>query len=66
MKVIKKYKLVEVDINNINGDRIISLEIPREDIYSLYDSEEEAIEAAHKKNSWSEWTIIPIIKFDNY
>jgi hypothetical protein len=66
MKVIKRFKLVEVDTNIVNGQISLSLDVPNGDLYSVYDSEEEAIEQAFKKGRYSNWAIIPIISFDNY
>jgi hypothetical protein len=62
MKVIKKYKLVEYNTTEIDGD--VSARLADFDRFTLFDSEEEAIEYAYSTFKWSTWVILPVITFD--
>lgn len=54
-----QHRLVELSYGEIGGTWY-SREYPDEE----FDTEELAIEYAHKKNKYATWMIVPIIKFD--
>lgn len=54
-----EHRLVELSYGEIGGTWY-SREYPDEE----FDTEEQAIEYAHKKNKYATWMVVPIIKFD--
>lgn len=76
MKVIKKWTAIQISSNENtqNEEKVVNLsygsiggpyysrEYPKE----IFDTEEEAIEYAYKKDKWLNWIILPIIYFDNF
>ncbi len=73
MIVIKKYTAIKLSTDKVNDTvncRLTYGEIegpyysqdhPKEE----FDTEEEAIKYSYKKNKYSTWLILPIIRFDN-
>jgi len=72
MKVIKKYTAIILGTKTVNETVKVKLSYGRIEgpYYSQsepeeeFDTEEEAIEYAYKKDKWSRWLILPIIRFD--
>jgi hypothetical protein len=72
MKVIKKYTAIQLYSKNIQNRVDVelsyggitgpyySLDYPQEE----FDSEEDAIEYAHKTYKWGRWLILPVVKFE--
>ena len=71
MKIIKKFTALKILGDKRNEEYFIKLshgrsngpyyneEAPEEE----FDSEEEAIKYAFKQDEWSQWMIVPIIRF---
>lgn len=74
MEIIKKYTAIQIFTDNVNDEIKVKLsygdvtgpyydlQYPQEE----FDTEEEAYEYAHKKNEYSAWLIVPIVRFSNY
>lgn len=74
MKVIKKYTAIQLQQTTIDDDvnakltygKISGPYYVREIPEDLFDTEEDAIKYAQKKNIWANWLILPVITFDNF
>lgn len=74
MKIIRKYTAIQILTKKVNQN--IEVDLSFGEIEGPYydqtypeqefDTEEEAIKYAYKKDKWSEWLIIPKIKFDRF
>ena len=72
MKIIKKYTAIQIETNTVN--RTVKIELEYGEIEGPYysqerpetefDTEDEALEYAHKKNKYATWLIVPIVKFE--
>ena len=68
MKVIKKFTAVKLNTEIVNDFVKIVLNYGDKDDWCqrVYDTEQEAIDAAYKNSKYAEWLILPIIRFDNF
>ena len=75
MKIIKKYTAIQLFAENVNDrevkPRLTFGKVGRRGYYKTYpqkifNSEEDAIEYAYKKDSQLDWLIVPIISFNHY
>jgi hypothetical protein len=74
MKIIKKYTAIQLSTSKVNDEVKVNLSYgdvtgpyynliyPKEE----FDTEDEAYEYAYKKNQYSNWLIVPIIRFNDY
>lgn len=73
MKVIRKYTAIQLDTKKVNND--IEIELSYGSIDGPYydqtepkkefDTEEEALEYAYKKDKYIRWLIVPLIRFEH-
>lgn len=74
MKPIKKYTAILLGTKTVNDEVKVSLSYGRIEgpYYSQetpteeFETEQEAIEYAYKKDKYASWLILPIIRFDNF
>ena len=74
MKVIKKYTAIQVHTTTVDDNVNVKLTYgqikgpyySQEHPQEIFDTEEEAIEYAYKKEPWGKWLILPFVCFDNF
>jgi hypothetical protein len=74
MEVIKKYTAIQIFKTTVDDSVNIKLTYGRIDgpYYAqehpeeIFDTEDEAIEYASKKDSWLTWLILPVVTFENF
>lgn len=73
MKVIRKYVPIRLEETLSDREFIAKLSYGGENDYGriynpkrYFDTDEEAIEHAYKTSAYSEWVILPVIRFDNW
>ncbi len=74
MKYTKKYTAIQLGIETVNDNVNINLtfgeitgpyysrDYPKQE----FDTEEDALEYAHKTDKYARWIIVPLIIFNNY
>jgi hypothetical protein len=74
MKIIKKFTAVQISTKKVDNTVVPDFEYgkitgPYYDVTTpktQFDTEQEAIEWAHKEDSFADWLILPLISFENY